>query len=131
LDFGLPAKFPRLPLLYASPLPGRSASIIGVHDQRKQGSGGTEVSPTIEIFTATIKENLRQPPTVEQLARQSKMSETSFRKIFRNEIGSSPLDYINRRGVFEARRLLEEKDLNIKEVAHPLGFFETIFFNCF
>ena len=113
-------------------MPGRPASIIGVHDQRKQGSGGTEVSPTIEIFTATIKENLRQPPTVEQLARQFKMSETSFRKIFRNEIGSSPLDYINRRRVFDARRLLEEKALNIKEVAHRLGFssrqyFSTVF----
>jgi AraC-like DNA-binding protein len=57
------------------------------------------------------------------------MSETSFRKILRNEIGSSPLDYINRRRVFEARRLLEEKDLNIKEVAHHLGFSSSQYFS--
>ena len=36
--------------------------IIRDHDQMNQGSGGTEVSPTIEKSTATIKENLRQPP---------------------------------------------------------------------
>ena len=79
-----------------------------------------------------IKENLSNPPTIKQLAKQAGISEAVFRKRFRSEIGSSPLDYVNRRRVEEAKRLMSADDANIKEIAHNMGlssrqYFSTVF----
>lgn len=47
-------------------------------------------------------------------------------------MGSSPLDYMNRKRIEEATRLLSAKNAHIKEVAYQLGFappqyFATVF----
>ena len=90
------------------------------------------VSPAIQACTATIHQQLATPPSVAQLASQAELSETAFRKRFRKEIGCSPLDYITRRRIQEAKRRLALPDACIKAVAHDLGFssrqyFSTVF----
>ena len=67
-----------------------------------------------------------------QLANEVGISEAGFRKRFRAEIGCSPLDYINRRRIDEAQRLMTLGKTNIKEISYDLGFssrqyFSTVF----
>ena len=102
------------------------------YEKTKNDSLGFEISDCIEASTSMIKENLSNPPSIKQLAKQAGISEAGFRKRFRKEIGSSPLDYVNRRRVEEAKRLMTADDANIKEIAHNMGFssrqyFSTVF----
>ena len=107
-------------------------TIIRDYENTKDKSKGFEISSCIEASTLRIKENLSNPPTVKQLSREAQISEAGFRKKFRMEIGCSPLDYINRRRIDEAKRLMSLGDPNIKEISHNLGFssrqyFSTVF----
>jgi AraC-like DNA-binding protein len=90
------------------------------------------ISPAIQACTQAIQQQLSAPPTVAQLACQAQLSETAFRKRFRRETGCSPLDYITRRRIQEAKQRLAQRDACIKVVAHDLGFssrqyFSTVF----
>jgi AraC family transcriptional regulator len=64
----------------------------------------------------------RQPPTVAELADLSAMSERHLLRLFRTTAGVSVSDYVRRELVARARRLLEEGELPIKQIAHCLGF---------
>ena len=107
-------------------------TIIRDYEKTRDKSKGFEISSCIEASTLRIKENLSNPPTVKQLSREAQISEAGFRKKFRMEIGCSPLDYINRRRIDEAKRLMSLGHPNIKEISHNLGFssrqyFSTVF----
>jgi transcriptional regulator GlxA family with amidase domain len=59
--------------------------------------------------------------TVPQLARQAQMSERTFRRRFAQELGTTPLRWINEQRVHEARRLLERTTLSVEAVAQQSG----------
>ncbi len=91
-----------------------------------------KITSAIEESKKTIEKNLSSPPSIERLAKIADMSETTFRKRFRKEVGCSPLDYVNRRRVEKAKYLLIKQDSCIKEISHRLGFssrqyFSTVF----
>jgi len=69
-----------------------------------------------------ITENYRQSLSIETLASQCFISSDYFRKLFRQNIGMSPLKYINRVRAENAARLLEEGILSVTEVATRTGF---------
>ena len=107
-------------------------SIVRDYKKAEDRDDYLEISNSIEASTLSIKDNLSNPPTIKQLANEAQVSEAGFRKRFRNEIGCSPLDYINRRRVEEAKRLMHLGNPNIKEISHNLGFssrqyFSTVF----
>jgi transcriptional regulator GlxA family with amidase domain len=62
-----------------------------------------------------------EPLTVPRLARHAGMSERTFRRRFAEEVGTTPLRWINEQRVHEARRLLERTALSIDEVASQSG----------
>lgn len=91
-----------------------------------------EISSSIKDSTLKVKQNLSNPPSVRELAQEIGISEAGFRKKFCQEIGCSPLDYINRRRIDEAKRLMALGNPHIKEISHNLGFssrqyFSTVF----
>ena len=59
--------------------------------------------------------------TVPQLARQAQMSERTFRRRFAQELGTTPLRWMNEQRVHEARRLLERTTLSVEAVAQQSG----------
>jgi transcriptional regulator GlxA family with amidase domain len=71
---------------------------------------------------AWMEERLAQSLTVEALARHSGYSPRSFARRFRAETGTTPLQWLIGRRVAEARRLLEETDAGIDQVATRAGF---------
>jgi transcriptional regulator GlxA family with amidase domain len=71
---------------------------------------------------AWMEERLAQPLTVAAMARHAGYSPRSFARRFRAEAGTTPLQWLIRRRVAEAQRLLEETDAGIDDVAARAGF---------
>lgn len=71
---------------------------------------------------AWARENLRQPLTVDELARHAGMSERNFARAFANETGFTPAKAIERLRVEAARALLDSQPLQVEDVALETGF---------
>jgi len=67
-------------------------------------------------------ERLAEPLDVAAMARHAAVSPRTFARRFREETGTTPLQWLLARRVIEARRLLEETDLPIEEIASRSGF---------
>jgi len=67
-------------------------------------------------------ERLAEPLDVAALSRHAGVSPRTFARRFRAETGTTPLRWLHGRRVLEARRLLEESDQSIDEVAWRAGF---------
>jgi transcriptional regulator GlxA family with amidase domain len=65
---------------------------------------------------------LEEPLTVTAMARHAMRSERSFARHFRAETGTTPLRWLHEQRLLHARRLLEETDLAVEEVAARSGF---------
>lgn len=77
-----------------------------------------------EIYAANswIKENFRQPFTVEELAEQRNMSVSLFHQKFKSAVGMGPLQCQKRLRLTEARRLMLDESRNVTEAAGEVGY---------
>ncbi len=82
-------------------------------------ASGTQTSLAATCTWAATR--LADPLTVPRLARHARMSERTFRRRFAEEIGTTPLRWINEQRIHQARRLLEITTLSIDEVAEQSG----------
>jgi len=71
---------------------------------------------------AWMLERLEQPLTVAAMASHAVRSERSFMRHFRAETGSTPLRWLHEQRILHARRLLEETDMPVEDVAAGSGF---------
>lgn len=84
------------------------------------------IRPSIEY----LNEQFTNPElTVAEIARQSFISEVSFRKIFRAATGSSPRRFLLEKRISYALSLLESRCLSIGEVAAQAGFSDPKYFS--
>lgn len=67
-------------------------------------------------------EHLSEPLTVERLAEQSGMSPRQFIRAFQREKGMPPGRFVDQLRVDAARRMIEESDSGMKEIASLCGF---------
>jgi transcriptional regulator GlxA family with amidase domain len=67
-------------------------------------------------------ERLADPLDVKRMSRQAGVSPRTFARRFREETGTTPLQWLLAQRVLEARRLLEESALPVEEVAWRCGF---------
>jgi AraC family transcriptional regulator, transcriptional activator FtrA len=67
-------------------------------------------------------ERLDQPLDVAAMARHAGVSPRTFARRFREETGTTPLQWLLSQRVIEARRLLEESELPVETVAWRAGF---------
>ncbi len=82
-------------------------------------SGGTT---SLEPTRSWAAERLSEPLDVAAMARHAAVSTRTFARRFREETGTTPLQWLLSQRVNEARRLLEETDLAVEEVAMRAGF---------
>ena len=86
------------------------------------------ISPYIQRAIRQIHEELSCAHTIAKMATRANMSETAFRNRFKKEVGCSPLDYITRRRIEEAKRLLTKNEMSITDIAYALGFSSSQYF---
>lgn len=77
---------------------------------------------SIQRSISYIQKHLENKITVEQLARVSKLGTTTFFKKFKNSTGFSPIDYILKERIKQAKILMLKDQLNLKEIAYRCGF---------
>ena len=77
-----------------------------------------------EIYEANswIKENFRNPFTVEELAEQRNMSVSLFHQKFKSAVGMGPLQCQKRLRITEARRLMLDEGKNVTEASIDVGY---------
>ena len=76
-----------------------------------------------------MREHLNEPLRAATLAGVAKMSLPHYFAQFKRVIGSSPIDYLIKLRMDQARRLLEETSWSVKEVAVSLGYDDPLYFS--
>lgn len=74
-----------------------------------------------------IKRNLHQKLSIDSIAKLAYVSKSNFFKMFRDELGTSPNDFILQERITRAKELLASQT-SIKETAFQTGFSDTNYF---
>ncbi len=82
------------------------------------GPEGTSLEPLLGWLT----DHLHEPLTLADLAARAAMSPRSLTRHFREQTGSSPLQWLGRHRIRRAQQLLEETDHPVERVAVLAGF---------
>lgn len=83
----------------------------------------TEDSAIFDDLHAWIAINLeRQDLTVETLAEKAHMSPRNFARVYKQRIGRTPAKAVELMRLAKARRMLEDSDCNIDQIARQCGF---------
>ncbi|MGH2975824.1 MAG: GlxA family transcriptional regulator [Solirubrobacterales bacterium] len=96
---------------------GGQAQFIERPDPRQEGAVGS-----LESTRRWAAERLAEPLDVAAMSRHAGVSPRTFARRFREETGTTPLQWLLGQRVLEARRLLEETDLPIDAIAWRAGF---------
>lgn len=81
-----------------------------------------EAGGSLEATRRWAAERLEHPLDVAAMSAHAGVSPRTFARRFREETGTTPLQWLLARRVLEARRLLEESDLPVETVAWRCGF---------
>jgi AraC-like DNA-binding protein len=88
-----------------NPSPLRPADIERIHEAR-------------DILIS----NMQNPPSLFNLARQVSLNDTKLKRGFRQVYGTSVFRYLRNHRFEHARHLLEERRMNVSEVAFAIGY---------
>ena len=77
---------------------------------------------SLAAVTTWMVENLSEDQPVSVLARRALMSERTFARRFRAELGATPAAWLNRQRLIRAQQLLEQSDLGLERIAEESGF---------
>lgn len=74
-----------------------------------------------------IRKNLHQKLSIESIAKLAYVSKSNFFRMFKDELGTSPNEFILHERINRAKELLKSKN-SIKETAYQTGFSDTNYF---
>ena len=75
-----------------------------------------------------MEQNLHQALAIDALAAQCGLKATQFRRLFREQTGLSPVEYLTRLRVHRAQELLRDTNTSMTDIAHQLGFTTSQYF---
>lgn len=90
---------------------------------------GSETQRLARKVMAYIHAHYAEDISREQMASYAGVSERHLARCFVQEAGLSPIDYLNRFRVVQARRLLDEGGMNITEIMNAVGFRDSSYFS--
>lgn len=96
----------------------------------KQGQSKIEMEDNrIAKTVLYIRKHLNEAIELEKLAEISCLSKDHFIRLFKKELGTTPLQYINQKKIEKAQLLLITEELAVKEIAFQLAFDDCSYFN--
>jgi signal transduction histidine kinase/DNA-binding LacI/PurR family transcriptional regulator/AraC-like DNA-binding protein/response regulator of citrate/malate metabolism len=95
---------------------------------RKQRPKG-ETRRLIRKAMAYIHEHYAEPVSRQAVADHVGMSSSHFARCFRQEVGVTPIVYLNRCRVNQAKELLSAGDMTVTEIAMAVGFSDSSYFS--
>lgn len=90
---------------------------------------GSQAQRLVRLAMAYIHEHYAEAISRESLARRLGMHEDYLTQCFRKELGMTPIDYLNRYRVNQAKALLTEGAQSITEIALAVGFTDSGYFS--
>lgn len=75
-----------------------------------------------------IHNNLGKSLSIAELSQKAHMSESHFHRVFKQEMGLSPVDYTNRQRLRLASRLLRSSAMSVSEICQRCGFSSLSYF---
>ncbi len=92
-------------------------------------AGGDEREQKVGRIREALEARFREEIDYERLARKHGLSLTGFHRYWKKYQGGSPADYVVRRRIQEACRLLVSTDMAIGEIAFRVGFADPLYFS--
>lgn len=77
---------------------------------------------SLEPTMRWVREHVGEPLTLADIARRAGMSERTLNRRFREQTGTTPLQWLLRERVHHAQELLETTDLSIEAISRHCGF---------
>lgn len=90
---------------------------------------GTQPSHLVKLAQEYIHKNLGKAINVEDIAGECGVSREHLARIFREQTGESPSNYLNRRRIRRACSLLVSSNLSCKEIAGLVGYDNAVSFS--
>jgi len=78
---------------------------------------------------AYIEQNYKKPIDLQTLSSYISVSKSYLFRLFRNNLGKTPVEYINQVRVNQAKGLLLRTEMSIKEIAYEVGFCDEFYFS--
>lgn len=82
----------------------------------------TEVGRLARLAMAYIEENYHKDLSLEEVAAHVSLNATYFSRFFKQQTGEKFIDYLSRRRIEEAKRLLEQPGSKVYEVCERVGY---------
>ena len=79
-------------------------------------------------LVSTLEQRFREPWTLEQMAKETRLSRTGLLRIFRQATGQPPVDYLISLRVEAAMKLLRQTDRKVTDIAFETGFADSNYF---
>lgn len=117
------------PALASVHLAGILLALLGEAFPARAGGAGLRDRSRVQSVVRFMAENLSRPVDHAALEKASDLSASRLQALFREVTGYPPLDYLRRLRVEEARRLLADSRLSVKEIAARAGFRDTSHFS--
>lgn len=76
-----------------------------------------------------LQQQLHNPPSLIELARQVGLNDCTLKRGFRQVLGTTAFGYLHRYRLERARHLLETGEMNVAEVAQSVGFADRSYFS--
>ena len=89
---------------------------------------GSDMQRAVRKVMAYIHEHYAEPISRENMAAHAGVSARYLTRCFQQEVGVSPITYLNRYRIKQAKRLLQVETKTITEVADAVGFVNSSYF---
>ncbi len=91
----------------------------------RQKNGFDQIRPALEY----IRDKFATPMKIAEIASVCHMSESHFRRLFEENLGMTPVDYLNQVRIKKACDLIRKTGYSMEEIAVKVGFSTTSTFN--
>lgn len=95
----------------------------------RQHKLSSEAQRLVRKAMAYVQQNFQEPISRQDLARHVGMSDDYLTYCFRQELGMTPIAYLNRYRVMQAKGLLRGTDKTITQIALEVGFSDSGYFS--
>lgn len=102
-----------------------------LNPQSIKSKGEKNYEDNIQEIQNYIAENLNEKLTVQNLADRTLMSISHFSRVFKQQTGFSPYEYVLLTRLNKAKYLLKKTEMSVAEVAYETGFNSESNFICF
>jgi AraC-like DNA-binding protein len=99
------------------------------HSAHPAATGEKEIPASLHKPLEAMRLYYQKPLRVEELARLAGMSITNFFRNFKAATGTSPIDWLRRERINQAKHRLLETNISIAKIAEETGYYDQFYFS--